>query len=97
MLIAIQQREIVPPVMLDTIPTEVSAHYALPLQIVLFAIQQQEIVPPVMLALFQILEQPDVRLVQQYLHVLTVIQAQENAHLVLLDFILTLILQIPAV
>ena len=63
----------------------------------LIVIQQREIVPLVMLAISQILEQPDARLVQQYLHVLTVIQTQENAHLVLLDFILTLILQIPAV
>ena len=93
----IQQQELALPVMLDTIPTEVSAHYVLLLQIVLIAIQQREIVPLVMLAISQILEQPDVRLVQQYLHVLTVIQTQENAHLVLLDFILTLILQIPAV
>ena len=97
MLIAIQQQELALPVMLDTIPTEVSAHYVLLLQIVLIVIQQREIVPLVMLAISQILEQPDVRLVQQYLHVLTVIQTQENAHLVLLDFILTLILQIPAV
>ena len=45
MLIAIQQQELALPVMLDTIPTEVSAHYVLLLQIVLIVIQQREIVP----------------------------------------------------